>query len=122
MQGYRRTHGEKVRYEKIRVGTERKNKAETEWFIGIWLGPATISSETLIGTPTGVVRARAIKRFEEAEKWDVGAVLGMKRTPQRPNPNKPGLHIPIQIRLEPEVPVDMTAMKNDKEEEAPGRT
>ena len=60
--------GEKIWYKRLRVGIERKNKAETEWFTGIWLGPAAISSETLIGTPTGVVRASAIKRFEEAEK------------------------------------------------------
>ena len=41
--------GEKVRYRRIRAGTERKNKAEAEWFQGIWLGPAAGSSETLIG-------------------------------------------------------------------------
>ena len=29
--------GEKVWYKKIRVGTERKNKAETEWHVGLCL-------------------------------------------------------------------------------------
>ena len=114
--------GEKVWYKRLRVGTERKNKAETEWHTGIWLGPAALSSETLVGTAAGVVRASAIKRFEEAGKWDVEAIMEMKGTPQRPNPNKPGLHIPIQIRMEPEVPIDMSGMANDKEGEVPRRT
>ena len=63
--------GETVWYTKIRIGTERKNKAETEWFTGIWVGPAAISSETLIGTAAGAVRARAIKRFDPSQQWDL---------------------------------------------------
>ena len=35
--------GENVWCNKRRVGVERKNKAETEWFPGIWLGPVTNS-------------------------------------------------------------------------------
>ena len=55
--------GENVWYKEIRVGTGRKNEAETEWYIGIWLGPAASSSETLIGTSAGVLRASAIKKI-----------------------------------------------------------
>ena len=63
----------------------------------------------------------AIKRFGRREKWDVSAVLDMKGTPQRPDPTKFGLHIPVQIRLEPEVPFSMPAMKPVPEEERPRR-
>ena len=45
-----------------------------------------------------------------AEKWDINAILHMKGTPQRPDPTKPGLSIPVQIRLEPELPFIMPAM------------
>ena len=114
--------GEKVWYKKIGVGVERKNKAETQWFPGIWLGPTAISSETLIGTSAGVVRASAIKRFGETEKWDIQAILDMKGTPQQPNPNKPGLHIPIQIRLEAEVPFEMPDLRQARDEDAPKRS
>ena len=48
--------GEKVWYKQLGDGGDRKNKAETEWFPGVWLGPATSSSETLIGTKLGVVK------------------------------------------------------------------
>ena len=113
--------GEQIWYKKLGDGNDRRNKAETEWFTGVWLGPANSSSETLIGTTKGVVRASAIKRIGVTEKWDVNAILDMKGTPQRPNPNKPGLYIPVQIRLEPEVPFHMPAMKPARSEEGPRR-
>ena len=99
--------GEKVWYKRLRVGMETKNKAETEWFEGIWLGPATGSSEVLIGTVAGVVRAYAVKRFEASQQWDLQLVLDMQWAPQKPDPNKPGMHIPIRIRLEPPVSVTL---------------
>ena len=98
-----------------------KNKAETEWFQGVWLGPATSSSETLIGTIKGVIKASSIKRFGISEKWDANAITDMKGTPQMPDPNLPGLHIPVRIRVEPEVPFEMPAMRPARDEEAPRR-
>ena len=89
------------------MGGNRRNKAETEWFQGVWLGPATGSSETLIGTTKGVIKASSIKRFGMTERWDVNAIIDMEGTPQRPGPNKPGLHIPVRIRAEPEVPFEI---------------
>ena len=64
---------EKVWYKRLRAG-ERQNKAETEWFEGIWLGPATGSSETRIGTEKGVVGASTIKRQVEPQRWDKKAI------------------------------------------------
>ena len=98
------------------MGVGRKNKAETEWFQGVWLGPATGSSETLIGTTKGVVKASSIKRFGMTERWDVNAIVDMKGTPQRPDPNKPGLHISVRIRVEPEVPFEMPVMRPARDE------
>lgn len=85
------------------------------------MGPATESSETLIGTSGGVVKASAIKRFPESQQWDLQAILDMQGTPQWPNPNKPGWHIPIRIWLEPDVKVDMPEMRPARDEEAPKR-
>lgn len=114
--------GEKVWYKELRGSIERKNKAETEWLKGIWLGPATGSSETRIGTAAGVVRANAIKRFDASQKWDLQAILDMQGTPQRPNPNKLGIHIPIKIRLELAVEVEMPEMKPARAEDTPKRS
>ena len=114
--------GEKVWYKQLGDGGDRKNKAGAEWFPGVWLGPATGSSETLIGTVKGVVKASSIKRFGRSEQWDVNAILDMQGTPQRPDPTKPGLHIPVRIRLEPEVPFDMPLMRPARDEAGPRRT
>ena len=114
-------YGEEVWYKQLGDGGYQKNKAETEWFPGVWLGPSNSSSETLIGTTKVVAKASAIKRFGRTEKWDVNAILDMKGTPQRPDPTKQGLHTPVQIRLEPEVPFDMPAMKPARDEEGPRR-
>ena len=43
----------------------------------------------------------------------------MKGTPQQPDPTKPGLHIPVSIRMEPEVPFVMPSMKPARDEAAP---
>ena len=89
--------------------------------MGVWLRPATNSSETLIGTTKGVVKASTIKRFGESERWDVNVIVDMKGGPQRPDPTKPGLHIPVRIRVEPEVPFEMPAMRPARNEWAPRR-
>ena len=113
--------GEKVWDKQLGDGGDRRNKAETEWFPGIWLGPANSSSETLIDTRNGVVKASTIKRFGLTEKWDINAILEMKGTPQRPDPTKPGLNIPVQIRLEPEMPFEIPEMVPVRSEEGPRR-
>ena len=75
-----------------------RNKGETEWVQGVWLGPAMGSSGTLIGTIKGVVKASSIKRFGRTERWDVNSIIAMKGTPQRPDPNEPGFNISLRIR------------------------
>ena len=114
--------GEKVWFKRTRETAERKDKAESEWFIGIWLGPALISSETLIGTKDGVVRASSIKRSNVQEKWNMEDIKAMQGTPQRPDPNKPGTHIPTRIRMEPEVDVEVDGSRPARREEGPRST
>ena len=58
--------GEKVWYKRLRAG-ERQNEAETEWFEGIWSGPATGSSVTLFGTDEGVLWANSINRQDQSQ-------------------------------------------------------
>ena len=43
----------------------------------------------------------------------------MQGSPQLPDPNKFGLHIPIRIRLDPPVDVDLPAMRPQREKEMP---
>ena len=51
---------------------ERKNKAETEMFEGIWLGVGGRTGEVPVGTTVGAVNCRTIKRPPEPERCGVG--------------------------------------------------
>jgi len=93
-------HGEKVWYKEVREGKDRPNKLDSEVKVGVWLGHARNSNEVLIGTKEGVVRAYTVWRFPEGEQWDADMILNMKGTPQRPDPSKPGLQIPIRVRFD----------------------
>ncbi len=93
-------YGEKVWYKEVREGKDRKNKLDSKVKIGVWIGHARNSNEVLIGTKEGVVRAYTVWRFPEGEQWDADLILNMKGTPQRPDPNKPGLQIPIRVKFD----------------------
>ena len=62
----------------------------------------------IIGTPEGIVRAYSVHRKALGERWDAERIKAVKGTPQQPNPNVPGLEIPIRIRFDvrPEVGVE----------------
>ena len=51
----------------------------------------------------------------------MNAILDMKGTPERPDPTRPGIHIPVRIRLEPEMPFDMPVLRPARDEEGPRR-
>ena len=73
---------------------------ESSWSEGVWLDHARGSSETLIGTESGVIRAWTIRRMPEGERWDADAISNMQGTPSRPSTTMPGLRIPIAINIE----------------------
>ena len=109
--------GETVWYKEWGDGGDRTNTAETEWFRGVWLGPNLRSTETLVGTTKGVVRAYAM--LSPSTQWDINQILDMKGTTQRPDPSTPGLSIPVKIRLEPDVKVDMPISRPARKKEGP---
>ena len=111
--------GETVHYKELGDGGDRQNKAESEWSKGVWLGPGDRNTETLIGTSRGVVRAHTVERLTPSTKWDINYILDMKGAPQRPDPSKPGLHIHVRIRLEPEVAIQMLETRPARKEEGP---
>ena len=63
------------------------------------MGTARESNEMLIGTREGVTRCYAVKRMTDEERWSAEEVREMRGTPQRPNPQKAGLHIPTRMPL-----------------------
>ena len=62
--------GEFVRYKKLGETSQERKSLESSWFEGVWSGHARGSSEALVGTKDGVVRAWAIRTMPEGERWD----------------------------------------------------
>ena len=93
-------YGETVWYKELRESKGRKNQLESEHKEGVWLGHSRSSNEAIIGTPEGIVRAYSIHRKPLGERWDQDRIQSMRGIPQQPNPNVPGLEIPIRVRFD----------------------
>ena len=48
----------------------QEGKLGSSWDLGIWLRRSTRTHEHLVGTRTGVIKARIVKRRLETFKWD----------------------------------------------------
>ena len=91
----------RIWYKELRANKERKDKFESEWAEGLWLGHSRSSNEHVVGTKSGVVRAYSIKRQDAEARWSAELVKSMQGTPQQPDPGKPGLAIPIRVNFDP---------------------
>ena len=61
--------------------TIERTKRLRDGFKGVWLGPNLKSTETLIGTSEGVVKAYTRERLSPSVQWDINRILDMKGTP-----------------------------------------
>ena len=61
--------GESVWY--LPANSAGKNKFETRWREGVWLGVRLESGEAIVGTSEGVLKARDFRRKPESGgRWD----------------------------------------------------
>ena len=70
---------------------------------GVWLGHTRDSNEAIVGTVDASVRAYAVKRMADDERWNAENIQQMQGLPQQPDPKRPGLRVPIRITLGEEV-------------------
>ena len=73
--------GECVLYRMPEVARDRHQALEDRWAKGVWLGHTRISSEVLIGTPDGVIKAYAVRRLAAADQWDRERPKAIKGSP-----------------------------------------
>ena len=85
---------------------------------GVWLGMDMRSTEVLIGTPSGVVKARSVRRRPDDERWDIDNVLDIKGTPDNPTP---GLS-PEFLRAPVVAPPNVLEPADEQPSEEPGLT
>ena len=99
MTPYEKIRGQKYRKELLPLGEQvlarrpgaNVNQLMQPWVTGLWLGRDTLSHEHLIGTAAGVMRSRAVRRFQEPARWVPAALNAMLFTPWSPHLNLPGL-------------------------------
>ena len=114
--------GENVWYKQLKDEDGRGgHRMESDWMEGVWLGHARSTSEAIIDTSEGALKAWAVKRRPEDERWTKKSVLDMTGTPSQPDPSKPGVSIPIKISIPKcdDIPLDEVAPP--REPEAPRR-
>ena len=80
-------------YKELKDG-EKRDKMETPWREGVWLGHSAKSTEY------GVVRAWCFRRRPLEEQWNGENIKKVRGTPAQPVPGKPGDRIPIKVRFD----------------------
>ena len=71
--------GECVWY--LRPKSKGREKADTRWAEGVWLGIRDISGEHIIGTQDGVVKVRMVRRRPEDQQWKWSEFQKMRGLP-----------------------------------------
>ena len=61
-----------------------KDKGDTAWSTGIWLGRDTEADEHIVSTGTGITKVRTIKRQVPSKQWDQKLFLKLEATPWDP--------------------------------------
>ena len=91
--------GEVVQY--CKLGSAGENKSEFRWEKGCYLGHNDVTSEIIVGTELGIVKARDMKRYaDSADSWNADFIFGIRGTPWQPIPGS------NRVELLPEVIVN----------------
>ena len=91
---------ELARYRKLGETSQGRKSLGSSWSEGVWLGHARGSSESLVGTKDGVVRAWTIRKMPEGERRGPESVTEMQGNPARPSTISPGVHILIAFNID----------------------
>ena len=87
--------GELVMYKELHPAETERDKSALDWKRGVYLGGLMRSNESVVGTDQGVIKAFAVKRLMEKERWSLEAVRKMPGTLMGPYPSIPGRDIPL---------------------------
>ena len=106
--------GEMVLYKSAKTSQDRKRVIGENWREAIWLGHNRGSSDALVGTAEGVVRAWSIKRVSESERWNLAMIRAMRGTPSQPDPNQVTTRIPVSITMPVSTPMPAIRLPEEK--------
>ena len=77
------------------------NNLESAWLEGMWLGRDSKTDEHLIGTPSGMVRSRSLKRRVERRRCDTDLLNATVWDPWNPTPVTRGRPLKVRSDREP---------------------
>ena len=61
--------GERILWKSNVPPYKRRNKMDTDWAEGIYLGQRSVSGQYLVGSPSGVFRPRTVRRVPLEQRW-----------------------------------------------------
>ena len=70
---------------------------------GVWLGIDMQTSEVLIGTGSGIVKTRTVRRKVEADRWCIDLLQEVKGVPLDPSPGVDTRGMPTVVQAPPDV-------------------
>ena len=72
-------------------------KVDAKFHDGIWLWLRMNSDGSIIGTPSGVIKAKTVRRLPEDQRWCTEEVLSTRGIPSNPVPSTGKDHIPTEV-------------------------
>ena len=76
------------------------NTWDDKWAVGVFLGVRTHSNEIYVGTNTGVVKCRTIRRRPVGERWSAELLNSCRGLPWEPNPSE-AIELSAEEQLQP---------------------
>ena len=84
----------------MKPGTTGKEKLESKWETGIWVGVTDTSREKIIATPQGCLKVRSVKRKPVEDRWNFVELESMQGTPWEPMPGHPDREIKSRVIIQ----------------------
>jgi hypothetical protein len=92
--------------ERVEFRRRTKNKLDTRWEAGVYLGVKMNTTEKIVGNATGTYVVQSMRRLPEGARYDQEMLKSLRGLPWKPQPGPEdpvNLELPMPIALEPEV-------------------
>ena len=89
--------GKNILYNPLKLSGRHRGNMEDTFLDGIFLGMRLRSDEILVGTTTGVIKTRTLRRRVEEEQWDTDIARSIKGEPRQLVPGVNSDHVPAAI-------------------------
>ena len=94
----------------LQLASEGRDKADTRWSRGVYLGINDRTGEVVIGTENGITKARTFRRIADPkERWNREELDKVKQPPWEPEPGREDGEIRIRVGIpeEPDIRPEM---------------